>query len=237
MVRDCWGSAPACSHSQEGTRRQPRASGAHIIRATCCAASPRPRHDVLRVRCDASVPAHESAEGTERLLAGDLLLEDARHERIDHEVGARHPPVTMTFVTPRILHPGVVGHERGHVIVLAENHRHTTVEPAGSRPVGPHHDAVRRRQVPPRRSRAVRRHRRPPDGARTERHRRVAETAPQAAQDGDERHAAAGVPLLLDACCVRGRPEGRHDAAICWSATRTSSGWTGSPRNARKMPA
>ena len=86
---DRFGSTWALSHSHDGTaaplprrRRDPQPA----------TPGPGPR--------GGADPLHEPPVAAERLLAGDLLLDDRRDERVEDQPAARHPPV-------RVAAPGV----------------------------------------------------------------------------------------------------------------------------------
>ncbi len=101
-----------------------------------------------------AVPSHQRAVGPEGLLAGDLLLEDRGHQRLDDAPGARHAPAGEAARGERDLR--VVGHEPLGVVVGTEHRGHRLQHPLGAgtprrrldrREVGPYPQPQRGRAV------------------------------------------------------------------------------------------
>ena len=86
---------------------------------------------------------HEGAERTERLLAGHLLLDDRRHERLHHEVGRPEAPVGVP--PPGQLDRLVDRHEAGGVVVGPQHPGQLRQDPLGAVPPRLTGDLPRRR--------------------------------------------------------------------------------------------
>ena len=145
-VRDRDWSTPARCHSHDGTR-------AH---ASAPAGPAGPGRTSSGPGRRLAVPAHEQPPPAPGLVAGDLLLEDGRGQRLQHETGARHPPAGVP--APRLADHRVVRHEAGRVVAVAEQRGQRVEGPLRARPPGGRLDhAVGRRQPEPHRRRPGRR--------------------------------------------------------------------------------
>ena len=73
----------------------------------------------------------EAAEGTEGLLAGDLLLDDRRDQPLKHQPGSRHAPSAEP--SRGLGHDGMARHKSRGVVLLAEHGRHRPENPVRTR--------------------------------------------------------------------------------------------------------
>ena len=149
-MRERAGSMCSRSHSHDGIDRSVGGVRLH------------PQPQVLdRSRAPAAVPLHERAEARERLLAGHLLLDDRRHQRLHDEPAAAQPPVRV--VPLRVHQHRVPGLETARVVVPAEQPGHRLQRPVGPGPPRLGDDVTLGRSRPDQqRGRAVRRADPPP---------------------------------------------------------------------------
>ena len=85
MVRERAGSMCIRSHSHDG-----------IAGAACRPSAAARARAPARARRPLAVAVDQRAEAGERLLAGHLLLDDRRHQRLHHPAGAAQPPVRVS---------------------------------------------------------------------------------------------------------------------------------------------
>ena len=145
-----------------------------------------------------AVAVHQRAEAGERLLAGHLLLDDRRHQRLQHPVAAAQPPVGVPAVD--LGEHRVARLEAARVVVGAEQRGHRLERPVGAR--------TPRLGAPPRRAGAA------PATIRVAGPGRRTDAAPvprsgPVALDAVGRVAAAAALLAQDRA-DRARPRGRH---------------------------
>ena len=129
MVRDCAGWTPRRSHSHDGM--------AAIVSGVGCTHQPQRRDG--RPGGGLAVAPYELAERAERLLAGDLLLQDRGHQRLHHQPG-RARCASAVGRQPSATSAWWCGSKPLRVVVGAEQRRHPVERPLRSRTPGPAED-------------------------------------------------------------------------------------------------